>query len=259
MKTTIKPEPVKSILFTAAIICGSTLSDQAAAQTAPTSVASLRNTPPYNTVGRITILHGDHFRLSSGTVIKPQSVLTAGHNLYRQETGWGTSVVFQRSYHDGNYASTASASKLFILAGYSTAVNKGSATSNSSFSLDTGGIVCFSRPMNGDHALFRQNKKLLRGSIYNMSLGYGGKVNNGQQLLRSAPTRGYYVLWKRYYRNATYGLEGGMSGGPVFARSKDKWYVCAVNVSKPRGVLHSGAGIRLIGADTSKLIKNNLR
>ncbi|MEX1049779.1 MAG: hypothetical protein WED15_09635 [Akkermansiaceae bacterium] len=192
-------------------------------------------------------------------MIKPHSILTAGHNLYRQETGWGTSVVFQRSYHDGYYASSASASKLFILAGYSTAVKKGSATTNNSFSLDTGGIVCFSRPMNGDHARWRQTKKLLNGSTYNMSLGYGGEVHNGLRLLRSAPTKGYYVVWKRYYRNATYGLEGGMSGGPVFARSKGKWYVCAVNVSKPRGVLHSGAGVRLIGADTSKLIKNNLR
>ncbi len=161
----------------------------AAAQATPTSVAGLRNTNPYYYVGRVTLNHGTTSYIGSGTVIKPQSVLTAGHNLYDRATGWSTKVVFQRSYHNGAYASTASASRLFILGGYSSAVSTYGSTSSQAFSRDTGGIICYTHPMNGGYAGWWQNPSLLTGAAYKMSLGYGGKVHSGMELLRSSPSR----------------------------------------------------------------------
>ena len=261
MKTNLPSSGIltKPFLLAAALACGPLLPvEQAAAQAAPVSVANLRNTAPYDSVGRLTMRMGTSNRVGSATVIKPYSLLTAGHNLYSKGTGWRTNVVFQRSYHNGTSASSSSASRLFIPGGYAAAVDSGSATTNTAFSRDTGGVICFSRPMNGGHAGWWANTALLTGSAYNMSLGYGAQVSNGGQLQRSAPTRAFTLVTGSYYKNATYGLEGGMSGGPVFARSGTSWYVCAVNVSGPVAV-NTGAGVRALDTDTVNLIRNNLQ
>ena len=51
-----------------------------------------------------------------------------------------------------------------------------------------------------------------------------------------------------------------MSGGPVFTKSGDKWYVCAVNVSGPGGnVVNRDAGVRVIDKDAASLIQKNLK
>ncbi len=234
------------------------IAGNAAAQATPTSVASLRNTNPYYYVGRVTMNHGSSSYIGSGTVIKPSSVLTAGHNLYDRTTGWSTNVVFQRSYHNGTYASTTSASRLFILGGYSSAVGTYGSTSSQAFSRDTGGIICFTRPMNGGYAGWWQNPAMLTGTAYNMSLGYGGVVHSGKELLRSSPTRVFYQVYGAWYRNTSYGIEGGMSGGPLFAQSGGNWYVVAVNVSGDTNSISTGSGVRAIDVDTANLIKTNL-
>lgn len=255
MKNTMKSPMILSALLSLSplIVAGN-----AAAQATPTSVASLRNTNPYHYVGRLTMNQGSVSYLGSGTVIKPQSVLTAGHNLYSRTAGWSTKVVFQRAYHNGTYASTASASRLFILGGYSSAVGTYGNTSSQAFNRDTGGVICYSRPMNGGYAGWWQNPTLLTGPAYNMSLGYGGKVHSGKELLRSSPTRAFYQVYGAWYRNTSYGIEGGMSGGPVFAKSDGNWYVVAVNVSGDTSSISTGGGVRAIDADTATLIKTNL-
>lgn len=251
---------MKSSLIMTALLALSPLVvvGDAAAQATPTSVAGLRNTNPYYYVGRVTMNHGNSSYIGSGTVIKPSSVLTAGHNLYDRATGWSTKVVFQRAYHNGTYASTASASRLFILGGYSSAVATYGSTSSQAFNRDTGGIICFTRPMNGGYAGWWQNPSMLTGTAYNMSLGYGGKVHSGRELLRSSPSRGFYQVYGAWYRNTSYGIEGGMSGGPLFAKSGGNWYVVAVNVSGDTNSISTGGGVRAIDADTANLIKTNL-
>lgn len=247
------------LLLTAALALSPFITaDKAGAQASPVSVAGLRNTNPYQYVGRVTMRHGSVSYIGSGTVIKPWSVLTAGHNLYDRATGWSTNVVFQRAYNYGTYASSASASRLLILGGYSSAVNTYGNTSANAFSRDTGGIICYARPMNGGYAGWWQNPGLLTGTFYNMSLGYGGKVHSGQELLRSAPTRAFYQVYGSWYRNTSYGIEGGMSGGPVFAQYGGNWYVAAVNVSGDYNSISTGGGVRAIDTDASNLIRNDL-
>ncbi len=234
--------------------------NSASAQASPASVSNLRANNPYRYVGLLSFFSDGGDYIGSGTVIKPYSVLTAGHNLYSEGSGWSTDVVFRRSYDFGTYASENTASTLFILGGYASYADRGRSETNAGFSRDMGGVVCFSRPADGFYAAWRKGANLLTGSNYNMSLGYGGQVHSGEELLRSAPTRSFYRVAASLYENRSYGIEGGMSGGPVFAKSDGKWYVCAVNVSGPGGdVFNRGAGVRAIDNDSAALIQTKLK
>jgi V8-like Glu-specific endopeptidase len=230
------------------------------AQASPTSVASLRQQDPYRHVGLLSFFSGREEYIGSATVIKPRSLLTAGHNLYSTGTGWSAQVVFERSYYNGSRASRSTASGLFVLGGYASLVDRGRSETNQGFSRDLGGVVCFSQPQGGLHAAWQQNTRLLTGRSYNMSLGYGAVVHSGEELLRSSPTKAFYQVTGSFYENRSYGIEGGMSGGPVFAKSGGKWYVCAVNVSGPAGrVFNKGAGVRAIDKDAAALIETDLK
>ncbi len=232
----------------------------ATGQATPTPVPSQISNNPYKFVGQLTFRSGGDGYIGSATVIKPYSLLTAGHNLYSQGVGWSTNTVFKRSYNNGSYASRSTASKLFVLGGYADVVNMGRGETNGGFSRDMGGVVCFSRPADGSHAKWQNKTKLLTGKSYNMSLGYGAVIHSGEELLRSAPTKTFFKVTGSFYENNSYGIEAGMSGGPVFARKDGKWYVCAVNVSGPAGnVFNRGAGVRAIDADASALIRNQLK
>lgn len=232
----------------------------AAAQAAPRSVAHLRFSDPYQFVGLLTFREGRGEYIGSATVIKPYSLLTAGHNLYAGRSGWSTDVVFERSYHFGARTSRSTASSLFILGGYAGLVDAGKSESNQGFSRDMGGVVCFTMPADGQFAAWRNDTRLLTGSSYNMSLGYGAEVHSGEELLRSSPTRTFYRVKGSFYENRSFGIEGGMSGGPLFAKSGGKWYVCAVNVSGPGGfVFNRGAGVRAIDSDAATLIGTDLQ
>ena len=251
---------VKRLIFSAILGVQCLATDPAAAQAAPTSVSNLRVNDPYRYVGLLSFFSEGAEYVGSGTVVKPYSVLTAGHNLYSEGSGWSTDVIFRRSYDFGTYASESSASKLLILGGYAGYVDRGKSETNGGFSRDMGAIVCFSRPADGLYAAWKKDTSLLTGSNYTMSLGYGGEVHSGEELLRSSPTRSFFKVVGSLYENRSYGIEGGMSGGPVFAKSRGKWYVCAVNVSGPGGnVFNRGAGVRAIDADSAKLIQTRLK
>jgi V8-like Glu-specific endopeptidase len=234
--------------------------DPAAAQAAPASVSNLRANDPYRYAGLLSFFSDGAEYIGSGVVVKPYSVLTAGHNLYSQGSGWSTDIIFRRSYDYGTYASESTVSQLFILGGYAGYVDRGKSDTNGGFSRDMGAVVCFSRPANGLHAAWKKDTTLLTGKNYNMSLGYGAEVNSGEELLRSAPTKSFFKVATSLYENRSYGIEGGMSGGPVFSKSGRKWYVCAVNVSGPgKNVFNRGAGVRAIDADSAKMIQTKLR
>lgn len=234
--------------------------DFARAQTAPTPVGSFLAKNPYKFVGRLTFFFDEDEYIGSATVIKPYSVLTAGHTLYSEGSGWSSDILFERSYDHGSFAARASASTAFILGGYSAYVDRGKSEANAGFARDMGGIVCFSRPAKGLYAQWKQGDKFLTGKNYNMSLGYGAQIHSGEELLRSSPTRAYDKITAGFYENRSYGIEGGMSGGPVFTKSGNNWYVCAVNVSGPGGkVINRDAGVRVIDKDAASLIQKNLK
>jgi hypothetical protein len=230
------------------------------AQSAPASVAKLLTDNPYRFVGRLIFTAGSLQYIGSAVVIKPSSLLTAGHNLYAEGTGWNTEVTFDRSYDYDSYSSRSSASSVFLIGGYASLADNGKDETNAGFSRDMGGIVCFSKPANGLYASWKLGKSLLTSSVPKMSLGYGAEVNSGEELLRSSSARPFYKVSGSFYETKYFGIEGGMSGGPVFAKSGGKWYVCAVNVSAPgRKIFNRGAGVRMIDADAATLIRNVLK
>jgi len=231
---------------------------EVSAQEAPESIAEGRTKDPYKFVGLLSFTSDGEEYIGSATVIKPFSALTAAHNLYSEGVGWSTSVIFERAYHFGSVASRSRASQLIILGGYSEAVDSGRGETRAGFSRDLGGLICFSQPAKGSFAIWRNNTRLLTGSEYKMSLGYGAEVHSGEELLRSASTRPFYKLSNSYFTNDYFGIESGMSGGPVFARSGDQWYLCAVNVSGPGYASDEGVGVRAIDVDAARLIKNGL-
>ncbi len=231
----------------------------AAAQAAPKSVAHLRLSDPYQYVGLLSFVSDGGEYIGSATVIKPYSLLTAGHNLYSQFSGWSTDVVFERGYNLGTRESSSSASSLFVLGGYAGYVDGGKSETNLGFSRDMGGVVCFSQPAGGLHAAWANNPKLLTGRSYNMLLGYGADIHSGEKLLRSSPTKAFFRVKGNFFENRSCGIEGGMSGGPVFAKFNGSWFVCAVNVSGPNGfVFNRGAGVRAIDSEAETLISTDL-
>lgn len=264
MTTTQKPRrispTVKRLIFSSILGFQCLATDPAAAQAAPTSVSNLRTGDPYRYAGLLDFFSDGAEYIGSGVVVKPYSVLTAGHNLYSEGSGWSTDVVFRRSYNLGTFASESTASQLFILGGYAAYADRGKSETNGGFSRDMGAVACFSSPAGGLYAAWKKDTTLLTGRGYKMSLGYGGEVNSGEELLRSSPTRGFFKVVAGLYENRSYGIEGGMSGGPVFAKAGSKWYLCAVNVSGPGGkVFNRDAGVRAIDADAAKMIQTKLK
>ena len=68
--------------------------DFAAAQASPKPVAGLLAKNPYKFVGRLTFFFDEDEYIGSATVIKPYSLLTAGHTLYSEGSGWSSDVLF---------------------------------------------------------------------------------------------------------------------------------------------------------------------
>jgi hypothetical protein len=251
---------MKAPLF-AAIIGGQQLiGGLAGAQSAPTSVAKLLADSPYRFAGRLLFTQNSLGYVGSAVVIKPSSLLTAGHNLYAEGSGWSGDVTFERSYDYATYSSRSSSSSVFLLGGYSASADSGKSETSAGFSRDMGGIVCFSKPANGLYASWKIGKMLLTGSGQKMSLGYGAEVHSGEELLRTSSSRPFHKITGSFYETRYFGIEGGMSGGPVFAKSGGKWFVCAVNVSAPEGkVFNRDAGVRVIDSDSAALIRKNLQ
>ncbi len=249
----------KRVLLSVFFVCQALLADPAAAQASPKSVAQLRLGDPYKYVGLLTFDSDGGEYIGSATVIKPYSLLTAGHNLYSEFSGWSTNVVFERGYNFGARESRSTASSLFVLGGYAGLVDSGKSETNLGFSRDMGGVVCFSQPADGFHAAWANSTKLLTGKSYNMLLGYGADIHSGEQLLRSSPSKSFYRIKGSFFENRSCGIESGMSGGPVFAKFNGSWFVCAVNVSGPSAfVFNRGAGVRAIDADAEILISTEL-
>lgn len=234
------------------------LLDHGQAQTTPTTLgqSTVQQTSPYLLAGRITCLAGSQTRLGSGVAIKPSSVLTCGHVLYKTSTGWSKNVTFERGYYNGSVLTTAKASQVWLLSGYRSKADSGRVGYGDAYDRDLGGFVCSTSPGNGSYAFWKANPLLLTGKEYNMSLGYAGR-DNGQFMLRSAPTRPFSKSYRAYYTNSSYSIIPGMSGGPVFAYSNSSWQVCAVNVSSLTG--GSTTGVRVLDSEGASLIQNYLK
>lgn len=223
----------------------------------PVGAATTQKTTPYLFAGRISATFGVDEYIGSGTVIRPARVITCGHILYDEFEGWATGVYFERGLYNNTRLSLKYATAKLLLSGYSAAVTKEGADSSRAFSRDLGGLK-FNASTFGFNGYAGRwaNPALLTSGLYNItSLGYGGEVHNGSELLRCSSKRRFFSELGPYYYTDGFAIEGGMSGGPVLANYGGKWYTLGVNVSGDG----SSSGIRAFDKEAETFIASSLK
>jgi hypothetical protein len=217
---------------------------------------------PYSMIGQLLFDNGRRSFLGSGTVIRPRSVLTAGHNLFDPRTGWSTDVEFRRSNYGANdYLSRQFARRLYVLGGYRSATTYYGSESVPSFAKDIGGLVFRDTVAGGGYAGWVADLSLLLGSNYNILLGYGAETHSGEELLYVEPNVSFYRVLGPFLENESIYVEAGMSGGPAFAQmDDDQLYVAGVVVSASGDPDSGGAtgGIRAINTKAAAFIRGYL-
>jgi len=210
---------------------------------------------PYSMIGQVLYKSGGSF-LSTGTVINPTSVLTAGHALYDPDTGWSTEVLFRRSTHGTTFLDQQYARRIYVLAGYQTEADSSGAEASAAFTKDLGGMV-FRRPAGGGaNASWIADPTLLTGTAYNIALGYGGETHSGDKLLFVEPDVSFYRSYLAFFENDSIGIEPGMSGGPVFAERNGQLQVAAIIVSGSQDP--DSGGVRVLNGKAAQFIQTYL-
>jgi hypothetical protein len=214
---------------------------------------------PYNMIGQLLFDNGRQGYLGSGTVIRPKSVLTAGHNLFDPKTGWSTDVEFRRgNYGEFDYLSRQFARRLLVLGGYRSLSTYYGPDTLPAFSKDMGGIKFGELVAGGGHAGWAADQSLLLGSAYNILLGYGAENYDGELLLFAEPSLSFYRTYGAFLENDSILIEGGMSGGPAFAQMDDgELYVVGIIVAASDDPETSG--IRALNAKAATFIRTYLR
>ncbi len=225
----------------------------------PQSVGpDLTRTFPYSMVGQLLFQSGNGLYGGSGTVIRPSSALTAGHNLYDFNNGWSTGVVFRRALSGNTALSRQPARRIYVLAGYRESLGRFGAEDARSFANDLGGIV-FAGPAAGGAAVDTSaDTTLLTGATANLALGYGAEFHPGDELLAVSPKTAFQPVTGAFFLNRSLSFEAGMSGGPVLARnSRGQWRVSGVVVAGSNEPV--SGGIRAVDAQAVQFIRQYLR
>src|SRR5436190_86146 len=92
------------------------------------------------------------------------------------------------------------------------------ATKTKTFAYSMVGLRFAEQPADGSYAGWKADIRLLTGSTYNICLGYGADIHTGDDLLFVEPTDPFSATYSAFFENTSLTFEGGMSGGPVFAR-----------------------------------------
>lgn len=200
---------------------------------------------PYYFIGYVSFLEGSSPYQGSGTVVRPRSVLTCAHVLWSPSTGWSSNVKFYRERYGSSYAKLAAPNRIYIHGNYQPNALTHGQGSSYTFAWDIGWMRFSTQLAGGGYSGYATNYGALTGSNYCVAVGYGG----GRYPKYSEPSRGY-VRWSNsaYFTNSSYDHQGGMSGGPIFARINGRLYVTAVVVS-------SGGGVRAIDSYVFSQIK----
>lgn len=246
-----------SIVFIGVLLWGSSFPAVALDLPAPTGQAFAR-TFPYSMIGQLLFNSGRRSYSGTGTVIRPQSVLTAGHNLYDVNNGWSTRIAFRRGQYGDTNLNEKYPSRILVLAGYQSRLFTNGPDSIRTFAVDTGAMKFTSPVAGGASVGWTTNVAMLRGGTYNIALGYGAETHSGDDLLFVEPDRSFSQTIGAFYENESIYFEPGMSGGPVFARDDEgNLFVCATIVSgSDRPVT---GGVRVFNAKVADLINNYLR
>jgi hypothetical protein len=223
--------------------------------------AQTARTFPYNVSGQLWFSAGVTDYIASGTVIAASSILTAGHNLWDPMTGWSTDIEFRRGAYGREVLSQQYGNRILMLSGYRGRAHYYGVEDVRTFSLDMGGVR-FANPLaGGGYAGWVAKPSLLTGSAYKIALGYGAELgrHNGDYPLFVTPDFSFYRSYGSFFENDSIYFEGGMSGGPVFARDADgKLYVTGIIVSGSPEPWVSG-GVRIIDTSAATFIRTYLR
>ena len=213
---------------------------------------------PYSMTGKLIFAQGNDWFQGSGTVIRPQAVLTAAHNLWDSERGFSTDLIFRRAFYDGPVVPDQTASRVYVLGGYRERARKLSATDVRTFSDDLGGLIFPVPVAGGSYAGWWANAALLAGTKPGLALGYGAEKHTGDELLSVTPAAGYEQLVESFFTNASLNFEAGMSGGPVFAPTSTGGLAVAGIVVAGAADATSG-GIRALDEVAAQFIRTYLK
>jgi hypothetical protein len=220
--------------------------------------ATFARTFPYSMIGQLHFSNGNSWFIGSGTVVKPRSVLTAAHNLWDEDGGFSTDVLFRRGLAGDSALSAQYARRIYVLSGYRENVRQFSNTDVRAFSYDTGGLVFRDLVANGSNAGWWANPALLNGTAPVLALGYGGEVHSGNDLLSATPTLPFYPVVGAFWNNLSIYCESGMSGGPVFSRNTDgKLFITGVVVAGSNDP--ASTGIRILDRTATDFITQYLK
>lgn len=219
-----------------------------------TAARQFLDTPKYTTVfqnvGKIetTISKG------SGTIIRPRTVLTAAHKIYRSDVGFVNQLRFKRNFNGGPryvqaYTSAVSSEHTDLEVGgvrvwsnYQNLANQGSNTLQA-FSQNVGLVYFNSLLFQGRHAGYGVNKPdtVTQPPSLKITMGYGMPRFEDLAILGNLPLagwtytafkplRGYGLLWV----NPNLITYPGMGGGPLFQRQHNDttWYVRGIMVTE---------------------------
>ncbi len=186
---------------------------------------------PYSMVGPVVFRSGRDQFSGSATLIKPTVALTAAHNLYDGQSGFSTNVRFALGQYQGSAKRRARAKAIYLYTQTYIDEADRSPDTNRAFAADIGWVT-FSRPLAGkESAPYTSRYAALTGGREKVAVGYGLDFHNGRLPLAVEPTRGFFRKKGAYFENATYGTEGGMSGGPVFGFYRGRLVQLGVVVS----------------------------
>lgn len=223
----------------------------------PIGVAQVK-TFPYSAIGQLLFANGRNYYSGSGTVVRPNSVLTAAHNLWDADAGFSSDILFRRGQYGATALSQQYASRIYVLSGYRENARRYSGDSVRSFSYDLGALL-FTKPVaGGSYAGWWANPALLQAGAETTALGYGGEYHTGDDLLSVATKGGYAPVFGAFYESAALYFEAGMSGGPVLGKGADgKLYVAGVVVASSTDPVTGG--IRILNTTAANFIKRYLK
>jgi len=213
---------------------------------------------PFDLIGQVYFTNGSSDYLGSATVIRPSSILTAGHNVYDPTGGWSTNFEFRRGAYGKSVLSTQYATHLYVVAGYQTAARAYGQNNIRTFAYDTAGVI-FAKPLaGGGYAGYSDNSALLSDAYSRIGVGYGAEDGNtGLIPLFVIPTSNFEQVYGAFFENTSIYFESGMSGGPLLAKASNGYLVAGVIVSSSTKPV--AGGLRIIDATAVSFIQTYLK